>query len=79
MRSNIGPTDQSLNPQLEKLKYSKFNTPEDLASFSQRFDEGVKKTFSMSNSHADQHVKFGSVRDNDPSCGVKAGRLALTG
>ena len=29
----------------EKLKHSKFNTPEDLAAFSQKFDEGLKKVF----------------------------------
>ena len=61
------------------LEDSKFNTPEDLASFSQRFDDGLKKVFSTSNSHVDQRVKFGSLRDNDPDYGIKAGRLALTG
>jgi len=71
--------DQSLNQQPEKLKYSKFNTPEDLGAFSQRFDEGVKKVFSISNSNTDQYVKFGSPRDNDPNCGIRAGRLTLTG
>jgi len=68
-----------LNTQPEELKHSKFNTPEDLASFSRKFDEGVKKIFSTSNSHADQHVKFGSPRDNDPDYGIKAGRITLTG
>jgi len=68
-----------LNTQPEELKYSKFNTPEDLASFSRKFDEGVKKIFSTSNSHADQHVKFGSPRDNDLDYGIKAGRITLTG
>jgi len=56
---------------------SRFNTPENLAAFSQRFDEGVKKVFS--NNQADQYVKFGSLRDNDPAYGIKAGRLTLTG
>jgi len=59
--------------------YSKFNNPEDLAAFCQKFDEGVKKVFSTSNSRADQHVKFGSPRDNDLDYGVKAGRITLTG
>ena len=79
MCSNVVPADLSLNPQPEKLKYSKFNTPEDLAAFSQRFDEGVKKVFSMSNNNADQYVRFGSPRDNDPNYGIRAGRLTLTG
>ena len=79
MCSNIALAGRSLNPQSEKLKHSKFNTPEDLAAFSQKFDEGLKKVFSTSNSHVDQYIKFGSLRDNDPKYGVKAGKLALTG
>ena len=79
MRSDIPLTDQSPNPQLEKLKYSKFNTPDDIAAFSQKFDEGLKKIFSTSNSHKDQFIKFGSLRDNDPKCGIKAGKLSLAG
>jgi hypothetical protein len=66
--SNLGP---------EKLRGSKFNTPEDLAAFSQKFDEGVKMVFSSDK--AAQYVKFGSLRDNDPQYGIKAGRLTLTG
>jgi len=59
------------------LRGSKFDTPEDLAAFSQRFDEGLKKVFS--NNQATQYVKFGSPRDNDPEYGIKAGKLMLTG
>jgi len=70
-------TDQLLNSQPEKLRGSKFDTPEDLAAFSQRFDEGMKKVFS--NDQGPQHVKFGSPRDNDHQYGIKAGRLMLTG
>ena len=70
-------TDRLLNSQPEKLRGSRFNTPEDLGAFSQKFDEGVKKVFS--NDQAAQHVKFGSPRDNDPQCGIKAGRVTLTG
>jgi len=77
--SNAPLTGRLLNPQPEKLKDSKFNSPEDLASFSQKFDEGVKKVFSTSNMHANQYIKFGSPRDNDPNVGIKAGRLTLTG
>jgi hypothetical protein len=71
------PQRPSTQPGLEKLRGSKFNTPEDLAAFSQRFDEGVKRVFS--NDQGAQYVKFGSPRDNDPKCGIKAGRLTLTG
>ena len=61
----------------EEFRGSRFNTPEDLAAFSQKFDEGVKRVFS--NEEAPQYVKFGSPRDNDPRCGIKAGRLTLIG
>jgi len=61
------------------LKDSKFNTTEDLTSFSEKFDEGVKKVFSTSNSRGNQYVKFGSPRDHDAKCGIKGGKLALTG
>ena len=70
-------TDILLNSQPEKLKYSRFNTPEDLAAFSQRFDEGVKRVFS--NDEVLHYVKFSSPRDNDPKCGIRAGKLMLTG
>ena len=61
----------------EKLKLSKFNTPEDLAAFAQRFDEGSKRVFS--DDTGTQYVKFGSLRDNDPKYGIKAGKLTLSG
>ena len=77
--SDIWSTDRSLNPQPEQLKFSKFNTSEDLAAFSQRFDEGVKKNFSIANSCESQFVKFGFPRDNDPSYGIKGGKSRLTG
>ena len=77
MRSNILLTERSLNLQPEKLSGSKFDTPEDLDAFSQKFDEGLKRVFCKD--QAPQYVKFGSPRDNDPKCGIKAGRLVLTG
>ena len=60
-----------------KLQQSKFNTPEDIAAFAQKFDEGLKRVFSGDN--GTQYIKFGSMRDNDPQYGIKAGKLALTG
>jgi hypothetical protein len=77
VHSNVPLNGQALNPEPEKLRNSKFNTPEDLAAFSQKFDEGVKRVFS--DDQAAQYVKFGSPRDNDPQYGIKAGRLTLTG
>ena len=61
----------------ERLKKTKFNTAEDVASFSQKFDEGVKRVF-FDDSGA-QYIKFGSPRDNDAKYGIKAGKLMLTG
>jgi hypothetical protein len=63
--------------QPEKLKKSKFNTPEDIGAFAQKFDEGLKRIFS--DDSGAQFIKFGSPRDNDPGHGVKAGKLSLTG
>ena len=77
MRSSVPPTDLSLNPRLEKLRGSKFDTPDDLEMFAQKFDESVKRIFSSD--QVPQYIKFGSPRDNDPKYGIKAGRLILTG
>ena len=67
----------SAQRQPEKLKNSKFNTAEDIESFAQKFDEGVKRVFS--NEAGAQYIKFGSPRDNDPKHGIKGGKLTLTG
>ena len=75
--SGVSLIDPPLNPQPERLKGSRFTTPEDLGAFAQKFDEGVKRLFSSD--QATQYVKFGGPRDNDPGYGVRAGRLTLTG
>ena len=54
-----------------------FNAPGDIEAFSQKFDEGLKRIFS--DDSGAQFVKFGSLRDNDPEHGIKAGKLMLTG
>jgi len=54
-----------------------FNTLEDITSFSQKFDDGLKKSFF--DDKKTQYIKFGCPRDNDPQYGVKAGKLSLTG
>ena len=63
--------------QPEKLKTSKFNTSEDISTFAQKFDEGLKRVFS--DDRGAQYVKFGTMRDNDPQHGIKSGKLMLTG
>ena len=67
----------SVQQKPEKLKQSSFNTPEDIAAFAQKFDEGLKRVFS--DDSGTQYIKFGSPRDNDPNHGIKGGKLMLTG
>ncbi|KAF9649037.1 hypothetical protein BDM02DRAFT_3095383 [Thelephora ganbajun] len=61
----------------ETLRGSRLNTLENLAAFSQRFDEGIKKVFS--NNQTTQYIRFGSPKDNDTNYGIRAGKLTLTG
>lgn len=64
---------------LGKLQGSRFATVEDLKSLTERFDTGLKRSFSDADSAKQHFVKFGSHRDNDPSRGVKNGRLSILG
>ena len=50
---------------------------EGAAAFAQKFDEDLKRVFSDDN--AMQFVKCGTPRGNNPTHGVKGGKLALTG
>ena len=77
VRSHALRTDKFLNSDEESWSGSRFKTSENIEAFSQRFDEGLKRVFS--DNKGTQYVKFGSVKENDPSYGIKAGRLALTG
>jgi len=65
-------------PRPGRLKGSRFGTKQDLAAFTESFDTGLKETFSDS-TKPHEFVKFGSLRDNDTHCGVKSGKLSLTG
>ena len=64
-------------PPTAKLKNSKFKSKSDLDAFTESFDKGMKITFSEDGKP--QFVKFGSARDNDNNCDVKAGKLKLQG
>ena len=66
-------------PQLEKLRYSKFSEPKYMEEFPKRFDSGPKKASPISNSRGDQFVEIGAAEKNDPSCGIRGGLLKLTG
>ena len=61
------------------MEDSKFGDPDYIDAFSERFDNGVKKTFSVLNSHEDQFVKIGNARSNDLSHNISRGLLKLTG
>ena len=62
---------------LARFKNSRFDNEQDLAAFTESFDTGLKVIFS--DGTKPQFVKFGSPRDNDARCGVKGGKLSLSG
>jgi hypothetical protein len=63
--------------QPEKLKGSRFNTPENITAFAQKFDEGLKRVFC--NDKGVHYVVFCSPTDDDPRFGIYKGKLILTG
>ena len=62
---------------LARFKNSRLDNKHDLATFTEAFDTGLKRSFS--DNSKTQHVRFGASRDNDASCGIKGGRLTLPG
>ena len=61
----------------EKLKNSKYGTPDSLVHITKRLDETTKRLF-RDNKEL-QFVPFGSPLDKDPTVGVRNGQLKLTG
>ncbi|KAF9816655.1 hypothetical protein IEO21_03960 [Rhodonia placenta] len=61
----------------EKLKASKYGTPDSLDHITKRFDETTKRLF-RDNKEL-QFVPFGSPLDKDPTVGIRGGQLKLTG
>jgi hypothetical protein len=61
----------------EKLKNSRYGTPDSLDHIAKRFDETTKRLFR--NTKETQFVHFGSPLDKDPAVGIRAGQLKLTG
>jgi len=55
----------------------KFNNEQDLETFTESFDTGLKTNFSGSSKP--QFVKFASPRETEASCGVKGGKFILEG
>lgn len=61
----------------EKLKNSKYGTPDSLDHITKRFDETTKRLFR--DNEEVQFVHFGSPFDKDMSVGIRTGQLKLTG
>ncbi|KAI0058165.1 hypothetical protein BV25DRAFT_1872113 [Artomyces pyxidatus] len=61
----------------EKLKRSKYGTPDSLDHITKRFDETTKRLFRDKKEL--QYVSFGSPLDKDTTVGIRAGQLKLTG
>ncbi|KAH0833016.1 hypothetical protein J3R83DRAFT_12001 [Lanmaoa asiatica] len=65
------------HPQSEKLKTSKYGTPDSIDHITKRFDETTKRLFRDRNEI--QWIPFGSPLDRDQSVGIRGGSLKLTG
>ncbi|KAL0065109.1 hypothetical protein AAF712_007945 [Marasmius tenuissimus] len=61
----------------EKLKNSKYGTPDALDHITKRFDETTKRLFR--NKKDPQFIVFGSPLDKDLSVGIRSGQLRLSG
>ena len=61
----------------EKLKNSKYGTPDALDHITKRFDETTKRLFR--NKNDPQFIVFGSPLDKDLSVGIRSGQLRLSG
>ncbi|KAF8626102.1 hypothetical protein AX17_006598 [Amanita inopinata Kibby_2008] len=61
----------------EKLKNSKYGTPDALDHITRRFDETTKRLFRDKKEL--QFIPFGSPLDKDLSAGIRSGQLKLTG
>ncbi|CAL1716267.1 unnamed protein product [Somion occarium] len=61
----------------EKLRNSKYGTPDSLDHITKRFDETTKRLFRDNKEM--QFVPFGSPLDKDQAAGIRVGQLKLTG
>ena len=61
----------------EKLKNSRYGSPDSLDHITKRFDETTKRLFRDRNEM--QFVPFGSPLDKDQTVGIRGGQLKLTG
>ncbi|KAJ4477259.1 hypothetical protein J3R30DRAFT_3290784 [Lentinula aciculospora] len=63
--------------QVEKLKNSKYGTPDAVDHITKRFDETTKRLFR--DKKDSQFILFGSPLDKDLSVGIRSGQLKLSG
>ncbi|KAF8972184.1 hypothetical protein BDZ97DRAFT_1650258 [Flammula alnicola] len=61
----------------EKLKHSKYGTPDSLDHITRKFDETTKRLFRDRNEN--QYIPFGSPLDKDSAVGIRNGQLRLSG
>lgn len=61
----------------DKLRSSKYGTPDSLEHITKRFDETTKRLFR--DKKEPQYVQFGSPLDKDLAAGIRQGQLKLTG
>ncbi|KAI5116259.1 hypothetical protein M0805_008164, partial [Coniferiporia weirii] len=61
----------------EKLRSSKYGSPDTLDHITKRFDETTKRLFR--DSHDAQYIPFGSPLDKDLKAGIRGGQLKLDG
>lgn len=61
----------------EKLKNSKYGTPDAVDHITKRFDETTKRLFRDKKDL--QFIPFGSPLDKDMAVGIRGGQLKLTG
>lgn len=61
----------------EKLRHSRYGSPDSLDHITKRFDETTKRLFRDRNEM--QFVPFGSTLDKDQTVGIRGGQLKLTG
>jgi hypothetical protein len=70
------PVVSHLTPTQDKLRGSKYGTPDSLEHITKRFDETRKRLFRDKEL---QYMLFGSPLDKDLSVGIRQGQLKLTG
>lgn len=61
----------------DKLKGSKYGSPDSVEHITKRFDEDAKRRFRSKKEES--WVKFGSPLDKDTAVGIKAGQMKLSG